>query len=183
MTGSEHLHACSFIQSCLTVCDPMDCSSPGSSVQGLFQARMLDWAAISFSRQTPISKYHFPQKKQPTNGWFWAGTEKCKMRLVYFIMSESKEMIKEWWRHFKRSWITKQHTRSIHRSHLGVYKLAMSKPKNEIKKTIPGLPGGPVVNNPPCNAGDVGSIPGRGTKIPHAAEHLSLSSLQPTCHN
>ena len=106
----------------------------------------------------------------------WAGTEKYKMRLVYFIMSESKEMIKEWWRHFKRSWITKQHTRSIHKSQLGIYTLAVSNPKNEIKKVIPGLPGGPVVKNPPCNAEDVGLIPGWGTKIPHAAEQLSLSA-------
>ena len=33
---------------------------------------------------------------------------------------------------------------------------------------------GPVVKNPPCNAGDTGSIPGQGTKIPHAMGHLSL---------
>ena len=32
------------------------------------------------------------------------------------------------------------------------------------------FPGGPVVKNPPYNAGDVGSIPGQGTKIPHATE-------------
>ena len=36
------------------------------------------------------------------------------------------------------------------------------------------FPGGPVVENPPSNAGDVGSIPGRGTKIPHAVGQLSL---------
>ena len=36
--------------SCLTLCDPMDCSSPGSYVHGILQARMLEWAAISFSR-------------------------------------------------------------------------------------------------------------------------------------
>ena len=35
------------------------------------------------------------------------------------------------------------------------------------------FPGGPVVKNPPCNAGDSGSILGRGTKIPRAAEQLS----------
>ena len=35
------------------------------------------------------------------------------------------------------------------------------------------FPGGPVVKNPPSNAGDLGSIPGRGTKIPHAAGQLS----------
>ena len=36
--------------SCLTLCDPMDCSPPGSSVLGIFQARILEWVAISFSR-------------------------------------------------------------------------------------------------------------------------------------
>ena len=37
-------------QSCPTLCDPMDCSLPGSSVLGIFQARILEWVAISFSR-------------------------------------------------------------------------------------------------------------------------------------
>ena len=38
-------------QSCLTLCDPMDCSPPGSSVHGILQARVLEWRAISFSTQ------------------------------------------------------------------------------------------------------------------------------------
>ena len=37
-------------QSCPTLCDPMDCRLPGSSVHGIFQARILEWVAISFSR-------------------------------------------------------------------------------------------------------------------------------------
>ena len=37
-------------QLCLTLCGPMDCSPPGSSVHGIFQARILEWVAISFSR-------------------------------------------------------------------------------------------------------------------------------------
>ena len=37
-------------QSCLILCDPMDCSLPGSSVHGIFQAIVLEWVAISFSR-------------------------------------------------------------------------------------------------------------------------------------
>ena len=36
-------------KSCPTLCDPMDCSPPGSSVHGIFQARTLEWVAISFS--------------------------------------------------------------------------------------------------------------------------------------
>ena len=39
-------------QSCLTLRDPMDCSLPGSSVRGIFQARVLEWVAISFSRRS-----------------------------------------------------------------------------------------------------------------------------------
>ena len=37
-------------QSCLTLSDPMDCSLPGSSFHGIFQARVLEWVAFSFSR-------------------------------------------------------------------------------------------------------------------------------------
>ena len=36
-------------QSCLTLRDPMDCSPPGSSIHGIFQARVLEWGAITFS--------------------------------------------------------------------------------------------------------------------------------------
>ena len=36
-------------QLCLTLCDPMDCSLPGSSIHGSFQARVLEWVAIAFS--------------------------------------------------------------------------------------------------------------------------------------
>ena len=37
-------------QSCPTLCNPVDCSPPGSSVHGVLQARILEWVAISFSR-------------------------------------------------------------------------------------------------------------------------------------
>ena len=37
-------------QLCLTICDPVDCKIPGSAVHGIFQARVLEWVAISFSR-------------------------------------------------------------------------------------------------------------------------------------
>ena len=42
--------ACMCAQLCPTLCDPMDCSLPGSSVHGLFQAKLLEWIAISYSR-------------------------------------------------------------------------------------------------------------------------------------
>ena len=40
-------------QSCLTLRDPMDCSLPGSSIHGIFQARVLKWGAIAFSKDIP----------------------------------------------------------------------------------------------------------------------------------
>ena len=40
-------------QSCPTLSDPMDCSLPGSSVHEIFQARVLEWGAISFSESDP----------------------------------------------------------------------------------------------------------------------------------
>ena len=47
------------LQSCLTLCDPMDYSLPGSSVHGLLQARILEWVAMLFSRG-------FSQPKDPS---------------------------------------------------------------------------------------------------------------------
>ena len=43
------------------------------------------------------------------------------------------------------------------------------------------LPGGPVVKNPPGNAGHLGLIPGRGTKIPYALEQLSPCTTTRVC--
>ena len=50
------LCACSVAQSCLTLCDPMHCSLPGSSLHGILQARILQWAAIPFSRGSSQSR-------------------------------------------------------------------------------------------------------------------------------
>jgi len=41
--------AAKLLQSCLTLCDPIDSSPPGSPVPGILQARTLEWVAISFS--------------------------------------------------------------------------------------------------------------------------------------
>ena len=44
-------------QSCSTLSDPMDCSLPGSSKHGIFQARVLEWGAIAFSVRQPRQGY------------------------------------------------------------------------------------------------------------------------------
>ena len=50
ISNKLHMHACSVAQLFLTLWDPMDCSLQDSSAHGIFQARILEWAAISFSR-------------------------------------------------------------------------------------------------------------------------------------
>ena len=44
----EHTAAAKSLQSCLTLCDPIDSSPPGFPVSGILQARILEWVAISF---------------------------------------------------------------------------------------------------------------------------------------
>ena len=53
LTKSEIARVCAkSLQSCLTLCDLMDCSLPGSSVHGILQAGILEWVVISFSRES-----------------------------------------------------------------------------------------------------------------------------------
>ena len=56
LSFSHNTCACSVAQFCWTFCDPMDCRTPGSSVQGIFQARILKWVAISYSRGSSWSR-------------------------------------------------------------------------------------------------------------------------------
>ena len=51
MLLSADTDTCSVVQSCLTLSDPMNCSPPGSSVHGIFQARILEWVVISYFRR------------------------------------------------------------------------------------------------------------------------------------
>ena len=51
-------------QLCPTLRDPMDCSLPGSSVHGIFQARVLEWAAIAFSGVILLVTLILPGRKQ-----------------------------------------------------------------------------------------------------------------------
>ena len=53
------------VQSCLTLSDPMDHSPPGSSVHGIFQAKVLEWGAIAFSNMLSIEVQK--KKKKKTN--------------------------------------------------------------------------------------------------------------------
>ena len=50
MDKEDVVYVCSFAKLCPSLCHPMDCSLPGSSVHGIFQARILEWVTISYSR-------------------------------------------------------------------------------------------------------------------------------------
>ena len=50
---SSHISSRILLQSCATLCDPMDCSLPGSSVHGILQAGILEWLAMPSSRGPP----------------------------------------------------------------------------------------------------------------------------------
>ena len=50
--SNQNMHVCLIAQSCPTLCDPKDCSPPGSSVHGILQARILEWVAIYSPRES-----------------------------------------------------------------------------------------------------------------------------------
>ena len=54
------LCVCLVTQSCLTLCDPMNCSLPGSAIRGILQARILEWVAMPFSRGYSLLRGIFP---------------------------------------------------------------------------------------------------------------------------
>ena len=66
----DHEEGCEVTQSCPTLCDPMDCSLPGSSVHGIFQSRVLEWVAISFSRNCKEIQPVCPKGNQ---SWLFTG--------------------------------------------------------------------------------------------------------------
>ena len=58
-TQTGLMHACSVSKSCPTLCNPMDCSPPGSSVHGILQAKTLVWVAVPSPRGSWITRVDF----------------------------------------------------------------------------------------------------------------------------
>ena len=84
-------------QSCLPLSDPMDCSPPGSSIHGIFQARVLEWGAIAFSAGGTSGKEPTCQcrrcKRQGFNPWVgkipW---RRARKPTPVFLPGESHEL-------------------------------------------------------------------------------------------
>ena len=88
-------------QSCPTLCDPMNCSLPGSSVHGILQARILEWVAISFSRR-PSWPRDWTQVSCIVGRCFtiWATREIHTI----FLTGKYPERSLIWWNRGKRWW-------------------------------------------------------------------------------
>ena len=78
----------------LTLCDPVDCSLPGSSIHGIFQARVLEWVAISFSRGSSRPRDQARISRIVDRRFtVWATRELCVFCfsfLFFFFFSSSK---------------------------------------------------------------------------------------------
>ena len=100
----------SVAQSCPTLSDPMDCSLPGSSIHGIFQARVLEWGAIAFSVYCLYYRIFFFHKRNfqnyksicmyqssltPKASEKWYSV--CSFHYFWFLMMETyNEMCREW---------------------------------------------------------------------------------------
>ena len=71
-------------QLCVSLSDPMDCSLPGSSAHGIFQARVLEWGAIAFSG---LSIYMIPKGNQ---SWVFIGRTDAEAETPIFWPPEAK---------------------------------------------------------------------------------------------
>ena len=92
---------------CPTLCDPVDCSLPDSSVRGIFQARILEWVAISCSRGCGIflgdGIYERVYELQGPLGFLWLfHLSKCLVFLILFTTSEGPETAPGHYGHSKR---------------------------------------------------------------------------------
>ena len=77
----QHSRLCCVLSHVPTLCDPMDCSPPGSSVHGILQARILEWVTTSFSR-----------------GSSWPRDQTCVSCVSSSAESDYKEGRALWWR-------------------------------------------------------------------------------------
>ena len=98
-------------QSCLILCNPMDCSPPGSSVHGILQARILEWVAIPFSRGS----------SQPRD-WTWVSCIAGGFFTVW-ATREAPEIPDKIRQHFPSNWLLgfqEQPLLRKHQSNLGL---------------------------------------------------------------
>ena len=104
------------LQSCLTLCDPMDCRLPGSSIYGILQARVLEWGAIAFSLDViswlqkffPLSlntAWGYFSTKGPREPFNWSWQSRGNLLffpfLWYSLPSSQSVRINMYFKHYK----------------------------------------------------------------------------------
>ena len=93
-------------QSCLTLCDPMDCSPPGSCVNGILQVRILEWVAILFSRGSSQLR-DWTQVSYIADRFFTIWATREALESGWWILNENVRkgrMTKGWNEGSKQSW-------------------------------------------------------------------------------
>ena len=132
-----------FIRSVMSdSCDPMDCCPPASSVQGISQARILEWVAISFSRGSSRSR------NQPRSPASQVNSLLTELWLTYYNQS--------------RDWLL-SHMNG--REGLSIPSRAILQIEKWFWLIRMGFHGGLVGKESACNAGDLGSVPGLGRSL------------------
>ena len=79
-------------QSCLTLCDPMDCSLPGFSVHGIFQARVLEWGANLQARLQQYMNHELPDVQA---GFRKGRRTRYQIANIHCIMEKAREFQKK----------------------------------------------------------------------------------------
>ena len=100
------------VQSCPTLSDPMDCSLPGSSIHGIFQARVLEWGAIAFSTDQGSKLYLLQRMCGVLNAgspgspciWTLNGWGECELYLSKAIWINIMSAIFKTWMASYGSW-------------------------------------------------------------------------------
>ena len=98
------VYVCSVAQLCLNLCDPIDCSPPGSSVHGIFQARILEWVDISYSRGS----------SQPRNCAYVSCVSCTGRRILHYCTLSHCIQGKHCFRHTNPCWTTMQERFLLH---------------------------------------------------------------------
>ena len=88
-----HIRQCACMQSCPILCDPIDCSPPGSSVHGILQARILEWVAISFSRGSSQAEWGPKIKAASMPGNLLATCWPC---VRHFVVLQALTFVTSW---------------------------------------------------------------------------------------
>ena len=140
---------CSVAKLCPALCDPIDCSPPGSSIRGISQARILEWVAIPFSRES-----------SPPRDWNCISCVSCIGRHILYHCATWEALLTLQLYFFKK----------IIFNITSIFHLLL---------TLPGFPVSSAGKESTCNAGDPGLIPGSGRSSWEGIGHpLQCSGLE-----